>query len=294
MSNSGIVVLMMILLALSLLLLFRLIVFAMNGKEGFDYYITRAEMTGDGDRIVRDSGRVRALQPVIEILMCAVLLSGFAGFLTGNAAGPFAAWLKKYGLWASLVLLVLLAGVVITVRLNIARQMKENPPDTILPDKEEYTVVGTRNPKRVQLLSGLPLMLVLLSVIWGIGLTSKYVSRRIMLFLLLLSLGLTVFMLWAAHRERRNFIQIMVIDCRGIRIVRKEELPGRLIPWKDIGRITVSGNRLEISWLRENSADDGEIVVSLEKSLIRGDTIATVAEYYRRKANQDRQDTAQH
>ena len=293
MSNSGVVILMMILLALSLLLLFRLIKFAMNGKEGFDYYITRAEMTGDGDRIVRDSGRVRALQPVIEILMCAVLLSGFAGFLTGNAAGPFAVWLKKYGLWVSLVLLVLLAGVVITVRLNIAGQMKENPPDTILPDKEEYTVVGTRNPKRVQLLSGLPLMLALLSVIWGIGLTSKYVSRRIMLFLLLLSLGLIVFVLWAAHRERRNFIQIMVIDCRGIRIVRKEELPGRLIPWKDIGLITVSGNRLEISWLRENGADDGKIVVSLEKSLIRGETIATVAEHYRRKADENGLDTAQ-
>ena len=48
-----------------------LIVYAVNGEDGLDYIITRAELSGSEKTLAKNSGWFRALQPVIELLLTA-------------------------------------------------------------------------------------------------------------------------------------------------------------------------------------------------------------------------------
>lgn len=269
---------------LAMFLLVKLMKFSMNGEKGIDYIITRAELTGDANRIARDSGWVRLSQPVIEILLCATLSAAVLGVMRIKTEVPFLAWMQRHGLPVSLGLMLLLAGFVLATRRAIARQMEDEPLKMERPaEGKTYTVIGLVHPGRVLALSGGSVIFVLLAGMFAIGLSSRYVNRGTMICLMVASLALAALCLWTAYKSRREAMTLLTIGWDGIRIrPTADGQGGVLIPLESVRGtdLSLDGKQLVFRVADAEGGREKRVPVSIENSLIREKTIRRILDLY--------------
>ncbi len=264
-----------------------LIVYAVNGEDGLDYIITRAELSGSEKTLAKNSGWFRALQPVIELLLTASVISMIIYYSDKKEKIFAASWINEYLLPASIILHILLAVVILTVRRIVARQMRKHPLnyDKLLPE-EDFRVFRLQSPGLVSFLSFLSLFSFFMSIIFGLVLIHNGTKLILLLFLSLIAM---VFSLLRGHQERRRVRNIMVFRKKGILICGGPT--GNLVPWNEISNVSLENENIILYRKNDESGESNEkTIISLKYSLIRDNTINSIIAQYRQLAKSDTQE----